>query len=162
MRTWARTRPARLLPPLHAPQLRRVIELNNAINLSVRMLMILSSVLFLAFHVNRGDREVARFCAWQRNLAPTVFLAVDWDGRAPAFVVLDAALDQTAEVVVEWVSGAVVLIQIGFGFVPGSATVMSAAMDCYSEASYDAPTYRFCTSAKNSFARSTSALAFGY
>ena len=37
-----RTRPARTLPALHAPKLGGVIDLDNAIDLAVRMLVVLA------------------------------------------------------------------------------------------------------------------------
>ena len=51
--------PSRSLPTLHTLQLRRLVQLHHAINLPVRVRMVLAGVFLLAVHVYRSDAQIA-------------------------------------------------------------------------------------------------------
>ena len=55
--TWGS--PSRSLPTLHTLQLRRLVQLHHAINLPVRVRMVLAGVFLLAVHVYRRDAQIA-------------------------------------------------------------------------------------------------------
>ncbi len=57
----ARTRrgPTRALPALHSLQLRCLVKLNDAIDLAIRMFVVLSGVLLLRLHVHSGQGEIS-------------------------------------------------------------------------------------------------------
>lgn len=57
MSSSTRTGPASSLPPLHTLQLGCLIELHNTVDLAIGVLMILSGVLLLTLHVDRGYAE---------------------------------------------------------------------------------------------------------
>lgn len=59
MRTRSRTRPASALPALHTFQLGVWSQLDYAVDLAVRMLMVLARILLLGLHVDGGDAEEA-------------------------------------------------------------------------------------------------------
>lgn len=67
-----RRRPSSALPALHALQLRRLVQLDNAIDLAIWMLVVLAQVFVLAFHVHRRDAQVLGIIIRQSNLAASV------------------------------------------------------------------------------------------
>ena len=76
MRTGTRRCPTGSLPSLHSLQLGRVIDLNHAIDLAVRMGVVLTGVFLVAGHVHRCDAEVAAVGGWEGDLATAVFGSV--------------------------------------------------------------------------------------
>jgi hypothetical protein len=58
----ARTRPSRSLPTLHSFQFRGLVQLHDAIDLAIRMLMILSRILLIRLHVDGGKRKEPGLC----------------------------------------------------------------------------------------------------
>ena len=64
MRPWSRRRPASRLPPLHPLQFGRLINLYHAIDLAVRMSMVLARIFLFAVHVDGRDAEEAALGCW--------------------------------------------------------------------------------------------------
>ena len=76
MSTRPRRGPAGTLPALHALELCRLIELDDTVDLAVRVLMILARVFLLTVHVNGGDTQVLGVVVGQSDLAASVFRSV--------------------------------------------------------------------------------------
>lgn len=115
MRSRAGTSPPGALPALHALELGAevvLVELDHAVDLAVGVLVVLARELVLALHVHRGDGEVARLCARQRDLAPAVLLPRQLRLGYPPF--LEALPHQAAKVLVVRVARSVLLVQAGF------------------------------------------------
>ena len=110
----SRTRPSLPLPTLHALQLRRPINLHHAIDLAVRMRMVLARVYLLTIHVHSRNAKEAVFGARDGDFAAAVSVAVELGFGDPAF--LEALEDVGAEVFVVWgtraVFGVEALLQI--------------------------------------------------
>lgn len=113
MRAGPGRRPSRALPPLHAHELRRRVHLHDAVDLAVRVRVVLAPDLLgvRAVHEDGGDAEEPRCLRRQRDLAPAVLAPVDLGLRYPAL--LNSLLDIGAEVVVVGVAGAVLLVEPG-------------------------------------------------
>jgi hypothetical protein len=62
MRPSSRTSPPSTLPAAHSLQNRRLIERNDTIDLTIRVLMILAPVFSLIIHIHRRDTE--KLCFW--------------------------------------------------------------------------------------------------
>ena len=114
MRPRPGTCPSLSLPSLHPLQLRRLIDLHDTIDLSVRMLVVLSRILLLTLHVHGRDAEELRLRTREADLGAPILGAVHFDGGAPAFVVEDAGADVLAKVVVDGGAGAVVGVEVCF------------------------------------------------
>ena len=93
-----RTRPTRALPTLHALQLRRLINLHDAIDLAVGMRVILPRVYVLAVHVHGRDAEEAIFRVGKCDFAAAISVAVELGLGDPAFV--EATEDVLAKVLI--------------------------------------------------------------
>ena len=112
MSSWPRTRPPRAQPTLHTFQLGRFINLHDAVNLAVRVRVVLSRVHVLAVHVHGGDAEKAILGAGERDLAAAVSVAVELGFGNPAFL---KALDNVlAKVLVVRSTGTVFAVQALF------------------------------------------------
>lgn len=105
MRPRPGTRPPGPLPPLHALQLRRLINLHDAVDLAVRMRMVLAREDVFTVHVHGCDAEEAGFSTWQGDFPAAVFFAVESGFGDPAF--MEALEDVGAEVLVVGGAGAV-------------------------------------------------------
>lgn len=68
----SRAGPSSTLPALHALELGGVVQLNDAVDLAVRVLVVLARVHLLALHVHRRDAEVSGRVARQGDLAAAV------------------------------------------------------------------------------------------
>lgn len=86
MRPRPRTRPSGSLPSLHALQLRRLINLYDAVDFAVRMRVILARINFLAVHVDGRDAEEAIFGTGKGDFAAAVAVAIELGFRDPAFL----------------------------------------------------------------------------
>ena len=106
------TRPARPLPSLHTLQLRRPVNLHDAVDLAVRMRVVLTRVHVFAVHVHGRDAEEAVLRRRKRNLAPAVSVAIELGFGDPAF--LETCEDILAKVFVVWATRAVFGIQTPF------------------------------------------------
>ena len=84
MRSRTRTRPSSTLPALHSLQLSRLINLYNAIDLSIRMHMILSRILFLRIHVHSRDAEIVVLGGRETDLAAAILRTVYFDIGNPS------------------------------------------------------------------------------
>ena len=107
-----RTRPPGPLPTLHTLQLRRLINLHDAVDLAVGMRVVLTRVHVFALHVHGRDAEEAVFRRGKRNFAAAVSVAVQLGFGDPAF--LETFEDVLAKVFVVWVARAVFGIQALF------------------------------------------------
>lgn len=105
MRCGPRARPPGALPALHALQLCRLIELHDAVDLAVRVRVVLTRVNVLALHVDGHDAEEAGFGAGEGDYAAAVSVAVELGFGDPAF--LEALEDVPAEVLVVGAAGTV-------------------------------------------------------
>ena len=105
MRPGPRARPPGALPALHALQLRRLIELHDAVDLAVRVRVVLTRVHVLAVHVHGHDAEEAGVGAGEGKFAAAVSVAVELGFCDPAF--LEALEDVFAEVLVVGAAGPV-------------------------------------------------------
>ena len=65
--------PASTLPSLHAFEFGGLIELDDTVDLAVRVLVILARVFLLAVHVHGGDAQVLGIFVGQCHLAASVF-----------------------------------------------------------------------------------------
>ena len=120
MRTRPRRSPAGALPALHPHDLRRVIDLDDAVHLPVGMRMVLASIYIAAIHVDGGDAEISRLRDGHRDPAASIFAAVKFRFRHPPF--FDPLPHKGAEVLVVGVSWTVVFIQENLEVLPrGSA-----------------------------------------
>jgi hypothetical protein len=90
-RSWAR--PSFPLPPTHPHQFRALVDLHNAVDLPVRMQMVLARVLLMGVHVDGRDAEVVRLGRGETHFATTVFGTVELVGGDPAFVLGDGLAD---------------------------------------------------------------------
>ena len=99
MRPRPRTRPPGSLPALHTLQLRRLINLYDAVDLAVRMTVMLARINVLTVHVDGRDAEKAVLRAGKRDFAPAVAIAVELGFGDPAF--LEPLKDVFAKVLVE-------------------------------------------------------------
>ena len=109
-RPW--TRPSRTLPTLHTLQLRRLIDLHNAIDLAVGMPVILSRVHVLAVHVHGRYAEEAIIRTGKGDFAAAISVAVELGFRDPTF--LKTLEDVLAKVLVVWIAGTVMSVQALF------------------------------------------------
>lgn len=93
----SRTRPAGALPALHALQLRlaRPVEQDHAVDLAVRMGVVLAAVLLLALHVHGRDGDEVALGRRRRDATPSVLGPVQLRLRHPA--VLQALQDRGPE-----------------------------------------------------------------
>lgn len=107
-----RTRPSRALPALHAPQLRRLVNLHDAVDLAVGMRVVLSRVHVLAVHVHGRDAEEATSRAGKGDFAAAISVAVELGLGDPAF--LEALVDVLAKVLIVWITGTVIGVQALF------------------------------------------------
>ena len=112
-----RTRPPGPLPSLYTLQLRRPINLHDAVDLAVGMRVVLTRVHVLAVHVHGRDAEEAVLRRGERDLAAAVPVAVELGFGDPTF--LEALEDVLAKVFVVWVTGAVFGIQALFQIFAG-------------------------------------------
>ena len=85
--------------------------------------MILASIRLLRIHIHGRDAEKPRRSTGQRDLRAPVFRAVDGDGGAPAFVIVDALSDEGGDGFVEGGCGPVGGVEAGFEGGAGSAVV---------------------------------------
>lgn len=76
--------------------------------------MILSSILFLAVHVDGGDAEIASLGLRHADSRSSVPLAIDCNCSAPALIFLDSLAHVLDKVIVVWVSGSIVGVQVLF------------------------------------------------
>ena len=86
--------------------------------------MILSSILVLAVHVDGGDAEIASLGLRNADSRSSVPLAIDCNCGAPALIFLDALAHVLDKVIVVWVSGSVVGVQVLFEFLTGGPIVV--------------------------------------
>lgn len=70
-----RTRPARALPSLQAQQLRLLVDLYDAVDLAVRVRVVLAGELGDRGHVDAGDGEEMREGGGERDFAAAVVRA---------------------------------------------------------------------------------------
>ena len=105
MRPRPRTRPSRALPTLHALQLRRLINLHDAVDLAVGMRVMLPRIHALAVHVHGRDAKEAILRAGEGDFAAAVSVAVELGLGDPAF--FETLEDVLAKVLIVWCSGAV-------------------------------------------------------
>ena len=112
MRPRPRTRPSGSLPSLHALQLRRLIELYDAVDLAVRMRVIPARINVLAVHVDGRDAEEAIFRSGKSDFATAVAVAIELGLRDPAF--LEPLEDVFAEVLVVGTIRAIMGVQALF------------------------------------------------
>ena len=130
MRPRPRTRPPLPLPPLHPLQLRPLIDLHYAIYLAIRMRVVLPTILFLRVHVHRRNTQIPRFLLRKADLGASVFLAVDFDVGDPAL--LQPLESEGAEILIDWVGGAVVGVEVGleiFSWGPEGVSVRESEWD---------------------------------
>ena len=99
MRPRPRTRPPGSLPPLHTLQLRSLVNLYDAVDLAVRMRVVLARINVLAIHVDGRDAEEAVFRTGKGDLAAPVAIAIELGFGDPAF--LEPLEDVFAKVLVE-------------------------------------------------------------
>jgi hypothetical protein len=118
MSSWPRAGPSSTLPTAHSFELRRVINLHNAIDLAIWMLMVLASILLLAVHEDGGDAEISCFMFGQAHSRSSIFPTVHFDVSTPSFIPCDALSNVFAEVFVIWVSRTIMAIQIFFEVLP--------------------------------------------
>ena len=112
MRPRPRTRPPGSLPSLHTLQLRRLIDLYDAVDLAVRMRVMLARINLLAVHVDGRDAEEAVFRTGKGDLAAPVAVAIELGFGDPAF--LKPLEDVFAKVLVEGAVRAIVGVQALF------------------------------------------------
>ena len=111
------TRPPGPLPSLHTLQLRRPIELHDAVDLAVGMRVVLTRVYVFAVHVHGRDAEEVVLRRGKRDLAAAVSVAVELGFGDPAF--LETLEDVLAKVFVVWATRAVFGIQTLFHIFAG-------------------------------------------
>lgn len=119
MRARPGRRPPSTLPSLHTLQLRRLIDLYYAIDLTIRMLVILSRVFLLRVHVHSCDAQEARFVLGYSDLGSSILRPIELDVRYPAF--LQAFDGKCAKVLVDWIAGTIVLVEIGLEIFSGGS-----------------------------------------
>lgn len=77
--------PASTLPFLHALQPCLLIQLNHAVDLSIRMNVVGPRVLFFAFHVDGRNAEEVVLVGGKVDLTPAIFGTVGFDVSEPTF-----------------------------------------------------------------------------
>jgi hypothetical protein len=136
-RSW--TRPASSLPALHAFELCCIVELDDAVDLAIRVLVVLAGVFLLAVHPDGGDAQVLGVVVGQGDLGATIFGTggivsvrrrgwrslgdgpVHLDGGYPSFILFDCSADVRAEILVVFVAWAIVLVQVRLELMPRSS-----------------------------------------
>lgn len=116
MRAGPRARPPGALPALHALELRRPIDLHDAVDLAVRVRVVLTRVDVLTVHVRGHDAEEAGVGAGEGDFAAAVSVAVELGFGDPTFP--QALEDASAEVLVLGAAGTVVGVQALFQIFP--------------------------------------------
>ncbi len=122
MRSSAGRRPTGLLPPRHAHDLGCVVQWDNAVDLAVRMKMILPTIHVLAVHVHGRDAKISGLRGRKADLCSTVFGTVGLVYSNPALIVLYTLLYEGGEVIVDGRSWAVLSIESCFEFSSWSST----------------------------------------
>ena len=107
-----RTRPASSLPALHTLQLRRLIDLYDAVDLAIRMRVMLARINVLAVHVDGCDAEEAILRTREGDLAAPVAIAIELGFGDPAF--LEPLEDVFAKVLVVGTIWAIMGVQALF------------------------------------------------
>lgn len=108
-------RPPLALPAVQAHQLGTLIDRNDAVDLPVRVCVILALEVVLAVdraHVDGGHGAEFGGFGGRRDARAAVALAVDGNVSDPAFG--EAELDEVGQVVVVWGAGAVVCVEVVF------------------------------------------------
>lgn len=118
MSSWPRAGPSSALPAAHSFELRRVINLYNAVDLAIWMLMVLASILLLAIHENGSDAEISCFIFGQAHSRSSILLTVHFNISTPSFILFDTLSNEFAEVLVIWVPRTIIAIQIFFEVLP--------------------------------------------
>lgn len=85
MRARAGTRPPSTLPALHAHNLRRalLVQQNNAVDLPVRMRMVLAAIRLLRPHIHGGNADEVALGRGRSDAAAAVFRAIQFSLRNP-------------------------------------------------------------------------------
>jgi hypothetical protein len=162
MRTRTRRRPSRSLPALHALELRGLVDLHHAVDLTVWVSVVLPGVDLLTVHEDGRDAEILGLRRWRANPASTVLAAVELRGRDPAL--FDALLDVRAEVFVKGISRAVFLVEPSFEALAGRPVTGISPWRSFAikvEVTW-AVAYKFWTFCRNSPALATKACAVGH
>lgn len=112
MGTCTRRRPSSSLPALHSLQFSSFVNLNNTVDLSVRMLVILSRELLLRIHIHSRNAQEASLLLRDSDLGAAVVRSINFDVSDPAF--FETFPGQGAEILIYRVARAIVLVQVGF------------------------------------------------
>ena len=109
VRAGSRRGPTSTLPPLHTFQLGGLVDLNHAVDLSIGVRVVLARILLLGLHPHGRDTKKLGTLRRSEHPRPAVLLAVELRIGDPPFV--DALTDQSAEVFVVGIAGAVVFVE---------------------------------------------------
>jgi hypothetical protein len=158
VRSCGRACPASALPPFHSFEFGPLIDLDDTVNLSVRVQMILSFVLFLAVHEDSCDTEKICLGFWKADPGTPIPRAINFNCSAPTLILFNSISHILAEIFVIRVPGPVVSVQMLFDVLSWGPESCQSGANC----SASIMTYKFLTSAKNSEHRCTKAFAVGY
>jgi hypothetical protein len=145
------------LPPVHAHQLCCRIKSHDAVDLSIGVGVVLPRVIPYAIHIHGCDAEVMRLRTGQRDLASSVFAAIDLSLGHPAF--LQSLSYIIAEVLIVRVTRAVLRIQFFLQFLswgPGKRCQLQR------QAPRELWAHKCLTSSKNSWHLARNFCAVGY
>lgn len=116
MRTRPWGSPPGFLPALHAFELSRVIDLYHAVDLSIRMGVVLTRVNFLAIHEDGCNTEESGLGCRVGDPSAPVLGAIELRLGYPSF--LDTLPNKPAEVFVVRISRAIFLVESGLKVLP--------------------------------------------
>jgi hypothetical protein len=105
------TRPTGALPSRHSHDLSILVQWDYAIDLSIRVKVVLSTVWVLTLHVHSRNGEVPVLSRRKAHSCSAVFRPVELVGSDPSFVVFDTLLDEGGEVFIVLITGSICRVQ---------------------------------------------------
>jgi hypothetical protein len=128
MSPWPWRRPSSTLPALHAHNLRGTIfvQQDHAVDLPIRMRVVLPAILLDRVHVYSCDGDEVAFGRGRRDTATSVFGAVELGLRDPA--ILETLKDLSTERIVIWCSRTIVGVEALLELVPGCSARGSVSL----------------------------------
>ena len=123
--------------------------------------MVLPTIDILTVHVDGGDAKISTGLGWGLDPAPAIFWTINLVCGHPSLVVLYALTDQTAEVLVVWVTWPIFAVQSLLKVTAGSAGYRCCQwmeIKVWTQKCTD----RSSTSARNSAARANSFCLLGW
>lgn len=152
-------RPAGSLPAAHAAELRAIGNRDDAIDLAVRMQVVLAAQdtvsVAARVHVDGGDAAEARRRRRRADARAAVVRPLHLVGGDPALVVGEAGADQPGKVVVKRAAGAVLVVEARLEIAARGAVCADdgSARMTTGRAGVCGAAYRFSTSDRNSATR---------